>query len=181
MMVNHNLNFLFNVIFLALAIFDAMVLLCVILVKGWPNIVESVWNDFHIKIFLVFHPLLSLSMLMGIYLTIMMTLERYAAVCWKRTKNDIKKTKLLVILLFFVCSIYILPKCLEYTFKSRYIRKEYDLQESNWSNVVPLDLQIDYSLKTKGSLKFLQENQWILDAETSHSDCKSGNSKDEIF
>ena len=98
--------FLFkNVIFLALAIFDAMVLLCVILVKGWPNIVESVWNDFHIKIFLVFHPLLSLSMLMGIYLTIMMTLERYAAVCWKRTKNDVKKTKLLVILLFFVCSI----------------------------------------------------------------------------
>ena len=166
-------------IFLALAIFDTMVVVCVIVLKGWPTIVDS--DDLHVDIFPVFHPILSLSLMMSIYLTILMTLERYAAVCWKRTQSDPKRMKLSVTILFLVCSLYTIPKCLEYTWNSRYTRRDYDLQESDWTNEVvgKLDpqIQIDYSLKAKGSLKFLEEHQEIVESEPPVSDCKSRNTQ----
>ena len=141
--------------------------------------VES--DDLHVKIFPVFHPILSLSLMMSIYLTIVMTLERYAAVCWKRTQSDPKRMKLSVTILFLVCSIYTIPKCLEYTWNSRYTRREYDLQENNWTDDVvdnlPSELREDYSLKAKGSLKFLEENQEIIESESPLSDCKSRNTQ----
>ena len=164
---------------LALAVFDAMLILCVVLLKGWPTIVES--GDLHVQIFPIFHPLLSLSLMMSIYLTILMTLERYAAVCWKRNQSDPKRMKLSMTMLFLVCSIYTIPKCLEYSWESRYTRLDFDLHEQNWTDDVvdnlPKELKFDYSMKAKGSLNFLEEHQEIVESEPPLSDCKYRNTQ----
>ena len=66
--------------FLALAIFDSMVLLNVILLKGLPNMVEN--SSLYVNIFTTAHPMMNLSWTMSIYLTLFLTLERYFALCW---------------------------------------------------------------------------------------------------
>ena len=151
--------------------------MCAVFLKGLPSIFDS--DELHVQIFPVFHPLLNLSLMMSIYLTILMTADRYAAVIWQRKQGNPKKMKLSVTILFLVCSIYTIPKWMEYRWESRYTRVEYDLQESKWTKEVvdklnPLLLS-DYSLKAKGSLKFLEEHQDIVESEFPCSKCKFRN------
>ena len=105
-----------------------------ILLKGLPSIFDS--DEFHVQIFPLFHPLLNLSLMMSIYLTILMTLDRYSAVIWQRKQGNPKKMKLSVTILFLVCSIYTIPKWMEYRRESRYTRVDYDLQEKEWTKEV---------------------------------------------
>ena len=151
--------------------------MCAIFLKGLPSIFDS--DELHVQIFPIFHPLLNLSLMMSIYLTILMTLDRYSAVIWQRKQGNPKKMKLSVTILFLVCSIYTIPKWMEYRWESRYTRVDYDLQENEWTKEV-VDklnywLQRDYNLKAKGSLKFLEEHPEIVESESSLSKCKSRN------
>ena len=120
--------------FLALAIFDSIVLLNVILLKGLPNMVET--SSFYVNIFTTAHPMMNMSWTMSIYLTLFLTLERYFALCWsgRRTAN-IKKTKKIVVVIFLMAMVYNIPKCLEYTLKSNAIRTDYDLRDHKWTSI----------------------------------------------
>ena len=44
-------------------------------------------------------------------------------------------------------------------------------------NNLPKEIQRDYSLKSQGSLKFLEDNKEIVESESSISDCKSRNTQ----
>ena len=124
--------------FLALAIFDSIVLLNVILLKGLPNMVES--SSFYVNIFTTAHPMMNMSWTMSIYLTLFLTLERYFALCWsgRRTAN-IKKTKKIVVVIFLMAMVYNIPKCLEYTLKSNTIRTDDDPQDHRWTSILKND------------------------------------------
>ena len=56
-----------------------MVVTFVILLKGGPSMDESFM--FHTNILPIFHPLMNIFWLMSIYLIVVITLERFYAVC----------------------------------------------------------------------------------------------------
>ena len=67
---------------------DAMVVLTVVLLKGLPNTDDY---SYHVNILPVFHPVMNISWLMSILLTVLITLERYYAICWRGVA--LKKTE----------------------------------------------------------------------------------------
>ena len=119
--------------FLALAVFDTVVALTVILLKGLPNVSES---SYHVDVFPVAHPLLSCSYVTSIYLTVLMTLERFHAICLKgiaKKQNNQKLIIFILILIFAFASIFNIPKFLEYTLKDSDVRTSYDIKDKIWT------------------------------------------------
>ena len=100
---------------LALCVFDFLVIVTVILLKGIPTIEEN----HSLKLLLpVVHPLMNLTWIMSIYLTVLLAIERFMVICWTnlKTKHYTKKrTKVYLLFTFVFVGIYNIPKCMEYT------------------------------------------------------------------
>ena len=156
--------------FLALAIVDSMVLMNVILLKGWPNMVETA--SFYVNIFPIAHPMMNLSWIMSIYLTVLLTVERYYALCWSRkTKSNAKKTKIVLGCILLFAIIYSIPKCMEYTVRSNQIRTDYDLQDRLWNNLFKENPTLPIDLQTNDHFTLLQTKP--DNAESGTYDCES--------
>ena len=112
-----------------------MVIFAVIFLKGLPNVQES---SYHVDIFLIAHPILSCSYVMAIYLTVLVTLERFYAICsngMAKKQDDQSRIKLIMVFIFGLVAIFNVPKCFEYTLKSNYVRTNYDLDEQIWTGM----------------------------------------------
>ena len=107
---------------LALCVFDFLVIVTVILLKGIPTIDEN----HSLKLLLpVVHPLMNLTWIMSIYLTVLLAIERFMVICWTnlKTKHYTKKrTKVYLLFTFVFVVIYNIPKCMEYTWETHTIR-----------------------------------------------------------
>ena len=117
-----SLSYMFLFTFLALCIFDFLVVVTVILLKGIPTIDEN----HSLKLLLpVVHPLMNLTWMMSIYLTVLLAIERFMVICWTnlKTKYYTKKgTKVYLVFTFVFVAIYNIPKCMEYTWETQTIR-----------------------------------------------------------
>ena len=124
------------VCFLVLAVFDTFLLITVVGIKGIPLLADT---SSHIQFFTAAHPIMNISWITSIYLTILLTLERYNTIVIRgRVKNETsrKKIGLSILVIILVVVAYNVPKCLEYTLKSIEVRTDYDLQNRNWTNLV---------------------------------------------
>ena len=145
----------------------------VILLKGWPNVTES---SYHTLIFPIVHPLMMGSLMMSIYLTVLLTLERFYAVCLKGTakkQGNQERIKSIMFILFILVVIFIIPKCMEYTWQSSDVRTDYDLEERNWTNILNNMDDWDkrqFNLDSGDHLAFLQKYRFI--AESGANDSK---------
>ena len=171
-----------SISFTALTVFDTLVIVATILLKAWPTVIES---TNHILVFPFAHPALSCSYTMSIYLTVLMTLERFYAVCLKgmeKTQANKKRITLILLVIFVFTVMFNSPKFLEYTLKVSDIRTDYDLEDKNWEKAVE-DVGIHaepYKLKpymiretghfnpSIGHLKFLQEYRDIAESGTNN-------------
>ena len=73
----------------------------------------------------VVHPLMNLTWIMSIYLTVLLAIERFLVICWTnlKTKHYTKKrTKVALLFTFVFVVIYNIPKCMEYTWETQTIR-----------------------------------------------------------
>ena len=140
-------------LFIALTIFDAMVLMIVSFIKGWPVILDT---KFHVTIFPIAYPLLNLSWIMGIYLTVLLSLERFHAICMKgleKKQGNNKRIKLSIGITFLFVCVYNIPKCMEYSWISKTIRTDYDAGDGIWSNLTQ-NRKYKTLLKNSNHLKF---------------------------
>ena len=157
-----------------LPVFDTIVIVSLILLKGWPNVAES---SNHIFAFTMAHPIMNCSYMMSIYLTVLMTLERFHAVCLKgmaKRQSNKKRIKLTLVLTLAIVVSFNLPKFLEYTLKSSYIRTDYDLDESiltsavnrlpDWKRRSYFDYDYTSPNKKPDHLAFLQSYQEIAES-----------------
>ena len=122
--------------FVALAVFDTLVIVAVVLLKGWPNV--AVFPNL-VYIFPITHPLLSCAYMMSIYLTVLMTLERFHAIHVKRMakiEGSQKKIKWTIGFTFALIVLFNVPKFMEYTWSLNDIRTNYDFDEKEWTSLV---------------------------------------------
>ena len=153
--------------FSVLAVFDTLVVLTVILLKGWPNVTES---SYHLMIFPIVHPLMMGSLMMSIYLIVLLTLERFYAVCLKgraKKQGNQERIKLMMVVIFALVVIFIFPKCMEYTWQSSDVRTDYDLQDRKWTNILNNMSDFEkrkYNLDNGDHLAFLQNYRSIAES-----------------
>ena len=132
-----------------------MVILAVVPLKGWPNITESSYQAY---IFVFAHPLASFAWVMSIYLTVLMTLERFHAIYLKgMTKKQGNQTriKLTMVLVIIFAAAFTIPKSAEYTWKTSDVRTSYDLLDKKWLKVAFNSEQWTYSKRAAVSSRIL--------------------------
>ena len=61
-----------------LAAFDSLVVISVVLLKGIPSVVET---SYQTDLLLYLYPLMNISWMTSIYLTVLLSLERYVGIC----------------------------------------------------------------------------------------------------
>lgn len=115
-----------NLILIGLAIYDLMVLLLVMLLKGFPTFLET---SYHVYFLPIFHPLMNIAWTGSIFFTVFMTLERFIAVTQPMKSKglfDLQKVKYQMGLITLFVIIYNIPRFIEYKWKDIRIRSAYD-------------------------------------------------------
>ena len=143
-------------LFSALTVFDLIILLTVMLLKGWPNVAES---SYHVAMFPILHPIMHTSWIMSIYLTVLLTLERFHAICLKRLsekQGNNKRIKLSIVVVFVVVVMYNVPKFLEYTWTSSIVRTEYDSDDKLW-----IEMYKHYQSKGATLISYVYTNVYL--------------------
>ena len=133
-------------------------------IKGIPLIAET---SHHITMFTAIHPIMNISLIISIYLTILLTLERFNTIvitgmAMRETSQKKIKLSMLAIILVFVT--YNIPKFFEYTLKSTKVRSDYDLQNKKWVKLVnqmPEQFEIEMN-----DLEFLSTSGYHIMMET---------------
>ena len=116
----------FKCLLLGLAIYDLMVLLLVMLLKGFPTFLET---SYHVYFLPIFHPLMNIAWTGSIFFTVFMTLERFIAVTQPMKSKglfDLQKVKYQMGLITLFVIIYNIPRFIEYKWKDIRIRSAYD-------------------------------------------------------
>ena len=150
------------------------------LLKGWPNVADS---SYQVLVFPVAHPLLSCAYLTSIYFTVLMTLERFHAICLKGMAKKQESHGRIKLILFFIgisAIIFCIPKSMEYTWKTSDIRQDYDLQDREWTQLVKNISENtfgkgginEWELKNLDHKAFLQNYRDIAESGT-RNECKS--------
>jgi hypothetical protein len=142
-----------------LTVFDTLVVLAVILLKGLPSTADF---SYHITILPILHPIMNISWLMSICLTVSITVERYYSVCLKKNSKKVDfKIKIGLIITFLFAVIYNIPKCMEYTWQTNPSRTDYDQYDEDWNNL-RVDLNLD--LYGKSHLEILHQYPEIIES-----------------
>ena len=150
-----------------------MIVLTVMLLKGWPNVAES---SNHIAMFPIIHPLMHTSWFMSIYLTVLLTLERFHAIYLNRLsekQGNNTRIKLSIVLIFVLVIIYNIPKFMEYTWISSSIRTEYDSDDKLWSNLTK-NYKYKQIVEDNGHFDFLMKYRDITELGTGASAGEGG-------
>ena len=103
-----------------------MVLLLVMLLKGFPTFLET---SYHVYFLPIFHPLMNIAWTGSIFFTVFMTLERFIAVTQPMKSKglfDLQKVKYQMGLITLFVVIYNIPRFIEYKWKDIRIRSAYD-------------------------------------------------------
>ena len=107
--------------------------------------------------------------MMSIYLTVLMTLERFHAIHVKRMakiEGAQGRIKWTIGFTFVLIVLFNVPKFMEYTWKPTDIRTNYDFEEREWSNLVDkagFHYRHKYSLE-KGHFDFFQNFRDFADS-----------------
>ena len=103
-----------------------MVLLLVMILKGFPTFLET---SYHVYFLPIFHPLMNIAWTGSIFFTVFMTLERFIAVTQPMKSKglfDLQKVKYQMGLITLFVIIYNIPRFIEYKWKDIRIRSAYD-------------------------------------------------------
>ena len=104
----------YPIYFLALAIADTITAFTMILLWGGPKLLGADKPPFYP----ILYPINWISYSSGIYLTVLLTLERYYAVCIIRGTPNLKKTKIVIVCVCIFAILYNLPHFFEETWDS---------------------------------------------------------------
>ena len=96
-------------LFSALAIADTITVFTFILLWGGPTLLGVGKPLFYP----ILYPINWISYSTGIYLTVLLTLERYYAVCILRGTPNLKKTKIVILCVYIFAILYNLPHFFE--------------------------------------------------------------------
>ena len=126
--------------FLGLAVFDSIVIATVLLLKGMPSIVESSYQVFF---FQFLYPCMNIAWTASIFLTVLMSFERFLGICHQNAAKNFctrKKMMIYILAIFIFSCVYNIPRFNEYELVDILARTEYDpeLKEYTW-NRVPSD------------------------------------------
>ena len=142
---------------IVLTVFDTLVVLAVVLLKGLPSTADF---SYHITILPILHPTMNISWLMSLCLTVCITVERYYSVCLKK-KTESCKIKIGLIITFLVVVIYNISKCMEYTWQTNPSRTDYDQYDEKWNN---LGVNLNLDLYGKSHLEILHQYPEIIES-----------------
>ena len=142
---------------IVLTVFDMLVVLAVVLLKGLPSTADF---SYHITILPIVHPIMNISWLMSLCLTVCITVERYYSVCLKK-KTENSKIKIGLIITFLVVVIYNITKCMEYTWQTNPSRTDYDQYDEKWNN---LRVNLNLDLYGKSHLEILHQYPEIIES-----------------
>lgn len=126
--------------FLGLAVFDSIVIATVLLLKGMPSIVES---SYQVYFFQFLYPCMNIAWTASIFLTVLMSFERFLGICHQNAAKNFctrKKMMIYILAIFIFSCVYNIPRFNEYELVDILARTEYDpeLKEYTW-NRVPSD------------------------------------------
>ena len=119
-------NYPFFKYFLGLAIFDSLVISAVVLLKGVPSVAES---SYQVNIFQLLYPCMNISWTSSIYLTILLSFERFLGICYPNVAREfctLKKTMIYIIATFTFSCVYNIPRFIEYELTNVLARTSYD-------------------------------------------------------
>ena len=123
-----------------MAVFDSIVIATVLLLKGMPSVVES---SYQVYFFQFLYPCMNIAWTASIFLTVLMSFERFLGICHQNAAKTFcthKKTMIYIFAIFFFSCVYNIPRFNEYELVDILVRTEYDpeLKEYTW-NKFPRD------------------------------------------
>ena len=121
---------------LGLAVCDSLVIVTVILLKGMPLILET---SYQVYLYPYIYPLMNIAWTTSIYLTVILSLERYLGVCYREVAKQfctIRKTMLYIAIIVVFSSVYNIPRFKEYQLSEILVRTGYDpdLEHHDWAS-----------------------------------------------
>ena len=117
---------------LGLAVCDSLVIVTVILLKGMPLILETSYLEY---LYPYLYPLMNIAWTISIYLTVILSLERYLGVCCREVAKQfctIRKTLLYIGIIVVFSSVYNIPRFKEYQLSEILVKTGYDLNLKNY-------------------------------------------------
>ena len=125
-----------------MAVFDSIVIATVLLLKGMPSVVES---SYQVYFFQFLYPCMNIAWTTSIFLTVLMSFERFLGICYQNVAKRIctpEKTMIYIFAIFIFSSIYNIPRFNEYELVDILARTEYDpeLKEYTWNRVPSNDV-----------------------------------------
>ena len=120
-----------------MAVFDSLVIAAVVLLKGMPSVVES---SYQVYFFQFLYPCMNIAWTASIFLTVLMSFERFLGICHQNAAKQFcthKKTMIYILAIFIFSCVYNIPRFNEYELVDILVRTEYDqeLKEYTWNRV----------------------------------------------
>ena len=113
---------------------------------------------------------------MSIYVTVLMTLERFHTIGLKRLskkQGNQRRVKFLLIVIFVFAAAFNIPKSMEYTWETTDIRTNYDLKNQKWTAILN-DMwgsyKNKYKLNNEGHLAFLKNHRDVVESGVDESE-----------
>ena len=120
---------------LGLAILDSLIVLTVILLRGMPSVVGSLYQVYS---FPYLYPTMNIAWTASIYLTVLMSFQQFLGVCHQDKSGKIstpKKTIIYIVVTIIFSCIYNTPRFQEYELVDILTRTDYDLDMSEFETL----------------------------------------------
>ena len=148
---------------LGLAVCDSLVIVTVILLKGMPLILET---SYQVYLYPYIYPLMNIAWTISIYLTVILSLERYLGVCWRevaKTFCTIGKTLLYIAIIVVFSSVYNIPRFKEYQLSEILVRTGYDpdLENHDWASGPDWHTNNSWYSKAYSNVTVVQETKLL--------------------